>query len=249
MPDAYLFKADDYPDASRYGISYGDPAYAIGRLICPGCGEHAAAPYRYSDFDVAQFDASITGLLISHDPRAPYRSSRRGPGELTLDQLRALSARLAPILGPDRPFGPFTEFGPHKARAAGKFSDFNWVRPYGPVFVRRSVFETLKTAGFGLSGIAAEIQYRRERVDPLVELQIPPLAHSHPSQHPRTCKTCGYFKCRPRDVPLDAERFDPAVPISCVFEQPYLFVVNAAMGDFIRERKLTGAILTSAKFK
>lgn len=249
MPEAYLFKRGTNSEARRYAISYGDPTYKIGRLMCPDCGEHIAAPYRYPDVDVSQLDENTTRLLISQDLEAPYRKFRRGPAELTVDQMQKLSARLAPLLGPERPFGPFTELGPYKAKGEGDFEDFNWADYYGPVFLRRSVFETVKTAGLDLNGLPGEIRYRRERLDPLIELQILPLTHIHPSRQVRRCETCGYFQCLPRDVPLDPERFDPAIPLSCVFEQPYLFVANAALADLIRERKFTGVELTPAEFE
>lgn len=249
MPEAYLFKSDTDSEARRYAVSYGDPTYEIGRVICPDCGAHSAAPYRYPDVDVSQFEESITRLLISRNPDAPYRKSRQGPAELTVAQMQELSARLAPLLGPERPFGPFTELGPHKAKGEGRFEDFSWANSYGPVFLRRSVFETAKTAGLDLNGFPGEIRYRRERLDPLIELQVLPRTHIHPSRQVRRCATCGCFQCLPRDVPLDPKRFDPAIPLSCVFEQPYLFVANAALADFIRERKLTGAVLTPAEFE
>lgn len=240
-PEIYLLKKDDAEDdGRRYEITYGTAPYSIGRLICSECGEHASAVFEYSGFDVSRLGEDVTRYLLSYRPTVPFRDSFSGPRELNIEQMRDLSARLAPILGPDRPFGPFTTLGPQYGTAEGKFDDFNWALGRGRPFLRRSAFDAIRAAGFPISGVDSKLEYRRARLDPLVEIEALPTARVHPSQRPSSCGTCGYVTQQPKGIRLDAGSFDRSIPLQCIYERPDLIVVNAALADFISDRQFTG---------
>lgn len=246
MTDAYLLSPpDDYYASSRYSVG-GSAPYSVPRLICPGCGEHASANFEYPGFDVTGFDDEITRHLWRHVPDAPFRKSYEGPTEISLDEMRELSARLAAVLGPAQPFGPFTEFGPLLGRAEGLFSDFSWPSVNSPPYLRRSAFDLIQEAGFSLAGVSSDLAYRREREDPLVVIEVLPTARIHPSLRPELCVTCGYAtdEIKRDGARLDASTYDGSIAIQRIFERPYTMVVNAAFADFVRKREFSGFRLT-----
>lgn len=250
MTGAYLLTPpDDYYEATRYSVG-GSAPFSIPRLKCPGCGEHASAYFEYPGFDVTGLDDDIIQYLQRDVPGAPFRKSSEGPTELTLSQMRYLSARLSPILGPTRPFGPFTDFGPLVGEAEGLFADFSWPSVNSAPYLRKSAFDLIQAAGFGLASVTANLAFRREREDPLVVIEVLPTARMHPSLRPEPCETCGFAteEIKRDGVLLDASSFDGSIAIQRIRERPYIMVVTAALADFIRERDFTGAKLTAVSF-
>lgn len=248
MTPAYILKNPHEMGSTRYSTP-GGALYRIPRLVCEDCGEHGSIAVRYPGFDVYALGGEITGRLWSYDPDAPYRLRASGPSRQTLDEFGELSALLAPLLGPDRPFGPFTELGPARGRAEGLFDDFSWASSNGPLFLRRSVFDEIRDAGFLVTGVAPEARYRRARRDPLIEIETRPTAHVHPDIAVGPCATCGFVSEEPAVTRLDGDRWDCEFPIRCVFENPRVIVIGAALADLVRDRRYTGVALTEIGFE
>lgn len=248
MPEAYMLTNPVKYGSTRYTVP-DEAQYEIPRLLCPGCGEDGLVWFRYPEIDPSAFGEDILGRLWSYDPLAPYGETHRGPDELPPEDMRELLALLAPIMGPDRPYGPTTEFGPARGPAEGMFDDFSWSWPSGPVFLRQSVFDALGEAGFPVTGVAPDARYRRKRRDPLIEPIAPPTVHVHPSTRLEPCATCGYVTGLPEGGRLDPETWDDRIPFQRVYENPRVIVVNAALAGYIRERQYTGVTLVEMKFE
>ena len=248
MPKAFMLKNPGDGGFPCYAVSC-DTLYEIPRLLCPACGENSWTWFRYPDLDPSTFGKDILGRLWSYNPLAPYGETHRGPNELPLEEMRELLAQLAPIMGPDRPFGPLTKFGPARGPAEGKFHDFSWISMHGPVFLRQSVFDAMQGAGFQVTGVKPDFRYRRERRDPLIELTALPSAHVHPSVRLEPCATCGFVTGLPEEQRLDPETWDDEIAVQLVYESPRVFLVNAALAGFIREREFSGVTLVEMKFE
>ncbi|MBE9556706.1 MAG: hypothetical protein IMF08_07610, partial [Proteobacteria bacterium] len=208
---------DDWP--THYAVP-GSSNYSIPRVICPDCGEHASAAFRYPGLDVSKLEEKIVRRLRFYNPFEPHGKMKKGPAEITPDEMRDLSELLAPIMGPGRPFGPFTRLGPAAGLAEGLFDDFCWPGVPPPLFLRQSVFDAMLEAGFPVSGVAPDARYRRPRRDPLIEPETPPTAHVHPSVRIAPCATCGFVTGTPLGGRLDPESWDDGIPFQCVFENP-----------------------------
>lgn len=248
MPEAYMIKSPSQDWPTRYAVP-GASVYSIPRVVCPDCGEHASAAFRYPDLDISALGEDILRRLRFYDPSKLDTEARRGSAEITPDEMRELSELLAPKMGPDRPFGPFTELGPATGRAEGLFDDFCWSTTHPPLFLRQSVFDAIQTAGFHLSGVAPDARYRRERRDPLIEPETPPTAHVYSSVKIAPCMTCGFMTGTPAGGRLDPESWDGSIPMQRVYENPRVIVVNAALAAFIRARDFTGVTLAKMRFK
>jgi hypothetical protein len=241
MPEAWLIrKIDDY-GSFKYTVN-DLPACTVPTLLCPDCGEIRTWALSYPSIDA---DA------LGEDARRHLECGKNYRSEpLSLAQYRELEETLAPVLGPKRPLKPFTGLGPSTGMAEGAFPDFAW--PVGAVqnlFLRRSVYEACRDAGFALTGVEPNLRYRRARRDPLIELEILPSLHVIDSQRPKTCATCGFTNDRPQGVRLSPEDYDDTIPLQRIYERPELIVANAAFAAFIRERELTDARLTPMIFE
>lgn len=248
MPEAFMLKDPNEYGSTRYAVPDG-AQYEIPRLLCPDCGEDGMVWFRYPEFDPSAFGEDILGRLRSYDPLAPHGETHRGSYELPPEDMRELLALLAPIMGPDRPYGPLTEFGPARGPAEGMFDDFSWSWPPGPVFLRQSVFDAMREAGFTVTGVAPDARYRRERRDPLIEPTAPPTVHVHLSARLEPCATCGFVTGTPAGGRLDPENWDDAIPMQRVYESSRVIVVNAALADFIREKRFSGVTLVETIFE
>ena len=241
MARAYrIAKPDEAVSDFRYLVSGARPAI-VPPILCLTCGGNRPWGFCYPAVDITGLTPEILRNLHLEDS-----------GELNgipLETYRDLEARLAPILGPGRPLSPLTDLGPSRGNAEGRFGDFAWGDPDQPL-VRQSVFEALQAAGFVLNAVPHALAYRRQRRDPLVELEVLPTAHAHPSKIARPCTTCGFEKWRHTEtVTLDAESFDDGLPLQRVFERPNILLVNEALGEFIQERQLTEVALIPLAFK
>ncbi|MBE9558237.1 MAG: hypothetical protein IMF08_15375, partial [Proteobacteria bacterium] len=174
---------------------------------------------------------------------------------MTLDEFANLKKKLRPLLA-SRPLMPATQFGPLRGTGSGKFDDFAWLS-YFTVLVREPVFMELRRAGFDLLGVPADIEFRRKQPEPLMELELWPSAHLHPSDCPKQCDICGrhLFPFRPgfggladsgkRPRPrLDAARFDATIPLQRIFEWPTILVASESFAGFIEKQGYTGFTLT-----
>lgn len=248
MPTAYwIVQGPENPKVYRYLIG-GSPAYKVPRTRCAACGSSGQLGPYYPSMDISDLPADTTRYLSFHQDVA------RDP--LTLDEYHELEAKLTPRLGPERPLSPLANLGPLRGQAFGKFGDFAWTFERS-LFVRRSVFAKLREGGFALTGAPAALQYRRERHDPLVELEALPTARLHPSQQTKTCKTCGLEKGHPscleksaaKQVRLDADSFDESLPLQRVLDRCEIVLVNEALAQFIRDNELSDVELIPMKFE
>lgn len=248
MPDAYMVRnpSKDWP--TRYKAP-GGSNYSIPRVVCPDCGDHASAAFRYPGLDASALGEDVLRRLLFYDLSKPHLAAHRGPAEITPDEMRELADLLAPIFGPDRPFGPFTELGPAAGRAEGMFDDFCWSTTHPPLFLRQSVFDAMREAGFAVAGIAPDARYRRARRDPLIEPEAPPTAHVHPKVKIVPCATCGFVTGTPAGGRLDPESWDDSIPVQRVYENPRVIVVNTNLARFIRDNKCTGVVLVKMRFE
>ncbi|MBE9557706.1 MAG: hypothetical protein IMF08_12680 [Proteobacteria bacterium] len=241
MPEAWLIrKTDDY---DRFKYSVGDwSAGMIPRVGCPSCGEVRTWGLSYPSVDLQVLGEDVLRWLKRG------RDSRIE--SLSLEQYRELEQTLAPLLGPNRPLRPLTNLGPSTGLAEGAFPDFTWAGGLvGDIFMRRSVFETVCAAGFALTGIKANLQYRRERKDPLIQLEILPGLHVHEAQRPELCATCGFANERPKGIRISPDDFDDTIPLQRIYERPDFIVANAAFSAFVRERELTAVRLAPVIFE
>lgn len=248
MPKAYgiIHPRDDFGPC-RYVVG-GAARYSMREVSCPNCGEVRWLGQYYPTFEVENLAKDVTRYL-----------DRYGEADrefLSLEEFGKLAAKLTPHLGPNRPLMPLTELGPTLGSAEGKFRDFNWPLGNRTVFVRRSVYEILREAGFDIAGVPAALTYRRERRDPLVELEVPPLSRLHPSQQPNVCTICGFSEATGGRLPneaaasvtLDATSFDETIPLQRVLERVEIMLVNEALAGFIRTRGFDGIELTPMTF-
>lgn len=241
MPEAWLIrKTDDY-DRFKYSVN-DRSACVVPEMHCPACGDIRTWGRSYPSVD--------TRLLGEDATRYLECGERKDSKPLNLEQYRELEEILGPVLGSDRPLAPLTGLGPATGQAEGAFPDFTWpVGSVGNIFMRRSVFEAARDAGFALTGVVPNLQYRRERKDPLIELEALPSLHVLESQRPEPCTTCGFAKARPRDVRLSPDDYDDTIPLQRIYECPELIVANPALAAFIRKRELTDVRLTAMIFE
>lgn len=241
MPEAWLIrKADDY---YRFKYSVGDwSAAMVPSVNCTACGEIRTWGLSYP---------SVNLRNLGEDAVRRLKCGKESIVEsLSLEQYRELERALAPLLDPNRPLRPYTDLGPSTGLAEGAFPDFCWPSgSVGKLFMRRSVYETCRDAGFALVGVESNLRYRRARRDPLIELEILPSLHVIDSQRPKTCTTCGFTNDRPKGVRLSADDYDDTIPLQRIYERPELIVANAALAAFIRERELTDVKLTRIIFE
>lgn len=248
LPKAYgIVRPRDDFGPYRYVVG-GGAAYTVPGVLCPDCGEvRWLGPY-YPTLEVEHLTEEVTRHLGRHGEA--HREF------MDLEEFQELAAKLAPHLGPNRPLMPLTHLGPTQGGAEGKFCDFNWPLAHRTIFIRRSVYELLRDAGFDIAGVPAALTYRRKRRDPLVELDVPPFARLHPSQQPASCTTCGLCKITggciadeaAASLTLDAASFDETVPLQRVLERVEIMLVNEALADFIRARGLDNIELTPMTF-
>jgi hypothetical protein len=243
MSEAWLIrKTDDY-DRFKYSVG-GCPSCTVPLVNCPECGDiRSTWGLLYPSIDIGALGNETLDLLDCEGGRR-----RREP--LTLEQYRALEERLAPILGPGRPLAPSAGLGPSTGGAAGAFPDFAWGSgPPRDLYMRRSVFEAFRDAGFDLTGVEPNLEYRRERKDPLIELEILPGLHIHKSQRPEPCPTCGFAGKRPEGIRIDPNDYDDSIPLQRIHERAEFIVANAAFVALIREQGMTDVRLSPMIFE
>lgn len=241
MPEAYLIRGTDDHGRYRYEI-LDSSAFTVPELLCPDCGEVRTWGLSYPTIDVDSLDPTVTQYLNTRN--------RDDEISLTPHQYEHLKELLTPILGSSRPMPPLTGIGPSSGSAEGKFPDFAWPSgSVGSLFLRRSVFASMRDAGFKLTGITANLEYRRPREDPLVELEILPSLHVVESQRPEPCENCGFAGKKPQGVRLPADAWDDSIPLQRIAERPELIVASASFAAFIRERELTDVRLAPMIFE
>lgn len=235
MPQAFrITRGEENPRKFRYLI-VGRASYTVPPLRCPACGENRSLGPQYPSLDVARLGDEVTRFLFTDVYFLPGQERRE---YLSLEEFKALGADLAPILGSGRPLSPFAGLGPFKGKAEGKFGDFAWPSFENTLLVRQSVLREMREAGFALSAVRPELTYRRERHDPLIEVEALPTARVQESERRKTCGTCGLAKKTRGPVKIDAASFDDSRPLQRVFDCPDVVLVNEALARFLAEREL-----------
>ena len=226
----------------RYLI-VGRATFEVPSVRCRACGGARDWAPRYPAFDVTKLDEETKAILRHHESR--------GDRAATPERFEELRARLAHALGPDSALRPLTDLGPLQGEAKGRFDDFSWADCWHILFIRESTYRALRTAGFALTGVPAAVRYRRQRRDPLIEIEALPAVRLHPSCRPEPCESCGFTELSNRTdgVAIDAASFDPSIPLQCIRERPNILIVNEAFADHIREQGLSGAELRPWTFK
>lgn len=241
MPRAYrITKKDEDAFGFRYRVGY-EASALVPPLDCPSCGDVRPWGYCYPTLDLGSLPEDI--LRDLHTPM----SGALEP--ITPDDYRVLEAKLAPILGADRPLSPLTGLGALCGNAEGEFRDFVWSLGERTPLVRQSVFKAMQEAGFALTATRPELVYRRERQDPLIGFEVLPSARAYASELREACKTCGFAKSRSnKNLKLDAASFDDSLPLQRVLERPDVVLVNEALAQFIREKELSDVELIPMQF-
>lgn len=241
MPKAYrITKKDDDTFGFRYRVGY-EASALVPPVDCPSCGDVRPWGFCYPTLDLASLAGDIVRDLHLRDSGVLE--------SIAPDDYRALEAKLAPVLGPDRPLSPLTGLGALWGSAEGKFSDFVWSLGETTPLIRQSVYNALREAGFMLSAVRPELTNRRERQDPLIGFEVLPTARAHPSELNEACSTCGFAKGRHiKNVTLDAASFDDSLPLQRVLERPDVVLVNEALAQFIREKELSDVELIPMQF-
>jgi hypothetical protein len=177
---------------------------------------------------------------------------RKMPSPMTVAELASVRDMLKPLLGPNRPSGPGTSFGPTKGEMRGPVNDFTWSAG-SALFVRESIFQEIREAGFALAGARAHLTFKTYKGrrwiknegsgEPLIELEVPPIARLAASVEHHRCDVCGRTEVRRRIV-VDRSTFDELVPIQCVYDHPPRIVVNESLANFIRAQKYSNVRVT-----
>lgn len=261
MNEACMIDAVDAIGQRQYLIS-ASRRFKLPAVDCPKCGEIVVCGPAYPTLNVAGLDDSLLALMDRREP-------------LSVAELDRLRQALADRLGPERPLVSYTGLGPLEGTAEGMFNSFAWPSFGREVLVRRSVFEAIQGAGFAVSGVTPALRYRREREDPLIELELPPVARLHTSQRRAPCGDCGseafmpkiavydpfpgrepegligrfFSRSRRKPLVLDRDLFDPSIPFQRIRERPDVMLASGAMADFIRENELTDIALVPLPMK
>ncbi|MDJ0944834.1 MAG: double-CXXCG motif protein [Kiloniellales bacterium] len=229
---------------------FGHVEGSLAGVDCPVCTQWGGG-FRYPTIGCAEVAAlgEDVGKFLELG-KVDFR--RKGPDPMTVDEYASVRDMLKPLLGPDRPVMPGTSFGPLKGELRGPVNDFTWGL-LSSVFLRESVFEEIRRAGFPLAGARADLTFKTFRGrrwfghegpgEPLVELEVPPTARLAPSVEHQRCDVCGRPQVRRRKI-VDRTSFDESKPIQCLYEHRPLVVVNEALGQFIRARKYSGVTVT-----
>lgn len=246
MPEAFIISPGDMHERERYALG-GFSALNLMHVRCPDCGDTAVNGLHYVGVSSSAIDRESAALFRAYRPEARGGEQFTGPTTITVEQLDHLRERLAPLLGPERPVSPGMDIGPALGRAAGRFGDFAWPHFSARVCLRRSVHNAMDEAGFRLSVVMAGFVYRRERKDPLVEIDIPLSAHLVGWRKMEVCEVCGLTK-RPAGLEVvDAGSWDDSIPMQRIYERANTILVNRALANFIRDRQMTDVTLTPAK--
>jgi hypothetical protein len=169
-------------------------------------------------------------------------SSRKKMKPMTPAERDELAGKLIPVLGKDRPIGYGAMFGVSLAEAKGPIGDFAW-QNRGDVYVRESVFEEIKEAGFPLVGVPAPLKFQKDPGERLILLELRPTARRLPGTF-KQCEICDRILEVEKPARIDGSSFDDSMPVQCIYEWPDAAVFSAAFVDYIRERGFTDVSLS-----
>lgn len=222
---------------------YGDWDCRIGRLDCPVCGWWSDSGVTYPTIGCAEI---VSALGDDVDKFLEHTGHRRKPHiHMTVADYTSLNAILAPILGQNRPLKPGAAFGPLRAKVRGEVHDFAW---WGraDIFARESVFTEMQEAGFPVVGASANLTFSRRKQgsgEPMIQLEVPPVARMGASASIGPCNRCG----RPlvtRKTIVDHASFDQSIPVQRLYEVSTPVLISDALCKFIRTRRYSGIKLS-----
>ena len=230
---------------------FGSYECLLSGVDCPRCTQWGGG-FRYPT--IACADVAALGGIVSQFLRSGSRDGRRKPpAPMTVADYQSVKAQLEPMLGPNRPVMPGSSFGSATGELRGPVHDFSW--NLWQIFVKQSVFDQIRAAGFPITGAYAELTYKTFRGrrwlshdgpgEPLIELEIPPAAKLVSKCYKR-CDICGRHELGRKYI-VDQAIFDPSIPIQCLLETPAYLVVTEAFGEFIRENLFSGVKLSRQK--
>jgi hypothetical protein len=151
------------------------------------------------------------------------------------DEFNILASKLMPIMAKDQPILHGTKFGPMVGTTKGPIGDFAWHSSWIPL-VRESIFAEIREAGFPVIGAPAQLKFRKDPGERLIQLELRPTARLASSY--TECEVCGETEV---DTPviIDASSYDDSIPFQVVYECPNVAVVSAPFADFARKRNFT----------
>ena len=203
-------------------------------LVCGVHGVWATTGLNYPTVDIELIDSRIGRL-----PADP----------ISVDDYRALVARITPITGPERPLGPGANLGPLVGTARGLLGDFAWVNPW-TMLVRSSTCQELVSSGFLVQGAEARISFEDGPTEPLIELEALCKLTLANLQHRDLCSICGRLSfVKPKTMVIEAASYDSAKPLHRIVELPTYIVVNDDLAEFIRTRNFSNITLTQIELQ
>jgi len=198
-------------------------------VICSVHGVWATTGLNYPTVDIELIDSRIGRL-----PASP----------ISVDDFRALVARIEPITGPKRPLSPGANLGPLLGTARGLLGDFAWVNPW-TMLVRSSTCQELVSSGFFVQGAEARMSFEDGPTEPLMELEAPCKLTLANLQHREICSICGRLSfVKQKTMVIEAASYDSATPLQRIAEMPTCIVVNDDLAEFIRTRGFSNITLT-----
>ena len=229
---------------------FGQNECFLAGVDCPVCTQWGGG-FRYPTIGCAEVAALGVGVgKFLQMGKIDFR--RKMPGPMTVAEFASVRDMLKPLLGPNRPVEPGTSFGPTRGEMRGPVQDFTWSAG-STLFVRESIFQEIREAGFPLAGARAHLTFKtykgrrwiknEDSGEPLIELEVPPIARLAPSVEHYRCDVCGRTQVRRRIV-VDRAPFDESVPVQRVYEAPARIVVNESLANFIRAQEYSGVRVT-----
>lgn len=210
-------------------------------IICPVCGQYGNSGPWYPTVDcstVIDLGEDVAKHVKCLPPRGIWKP-------MNPDEYKNLATRLLPILRQDQPVLAGTSFGPMIGRAYGEIGDFAWANPWTPL-VRESVFEEIKKAGFSVFGEPAQLKFRRDPRERLIQLEVRPTARLVASSF-KQCSVCGACDVLTNRPTVDFASLDASTVIQSAREWTNVAFIGKIFADFIRDRKFTDAKLTPLK--
>jgi len=167
-------------------ISGDCPVWNAPRVASPG-----GAGHDYPGVDLSQLPE-----------RGAFETARAEP----FSEFARLRELVRPLVPPNAPLPPGTNFGPLVGTARGDFGPFTWLGS-SRLLVRREALDRLLGEGVrGLLGCRTELRFRQKRPPELLEPQMEPHGRLHPDCFlpavPSPCSTCGRLGLRRPDEPL-----------------------------------------------
>lgn len=142
---------------------------------------------------------------------------------------------------------PGTDFGPLIGNAWGNFGDFTWQNQWTPL-VRSSVFGKLLNKGLALTGVKANLKFRKKNEEPLIELEVRTGLDLHPSVIDSTqieiCPICGIENINfSGNIVIDKNTINFEIPIQRIKRFRTQIIIVEEFASVIKEMQLKDIVL------